>query len=88
MEQKFTNCQSCGMPLKKSPNGGGSNADGSISKTYCAYCFENGSFKQPDWTAQQMQDFVKEKIKRMGFPMALFANMFTKKIPLLNRWKK
>lgn len=36
------------MPLKKSPNGGGTNADGAISKVYCAYCYENGQYKQPE----------------------------------------
>ena len=51
MEKHYKDCQSCGMPLKKSPNGGGSNADGSISKMYCAYCYENGKFVNPDWTA-------------------------------------
>ncbi len=88
MEQTHKNCQSCGMPLKKSPNGGGTNSDKSISKMYCAYCYENGQFKQPDWTAAQMQDFVKGKMKEMGFPMSLFANMFAKKIPTLKRWTK
>lgn len=48
MEQIYKNCQSCGMPLKKSPNGGGTNADGAISKVYCAYCYENGQYKQPE----------------------------------------
>ncbi|MBS1572581.1 MAG: zinc ribbon domain-containing protein [Bacteroidetes bacterium] len=88
MEQTYKNCQSCGMPLKKSPNGGGTNADKSISKMYCAYCYENGQFKQPDWTASQMQEFVKGKMKEIGFPMSLFANMFVKKIPTLKRWSK
>lgn len=88
MEQTHKNCQSCGMPLKKSPNGGGTNADNSISKKYCAYCYENGQFKQPEWTVSQMQQFVKGKMKEMGFPMSLFANMFAKKIPTLKRWTK
>ncbi|GHT82128.1 hypothetical protein FACS1894137_00440 [Spirochaetia bacterium] len=87
MEQKtYKNCQSCGMPLKNSPNGGGTNTDQSISKMYCAYCFENGQFKQPDWTVSQMQSFVKEKMKEMkipGFLLGLFANG----IPKLERWK-
>jgi hypothetical protein len=74
------------MPLKKSPNGGGSNADGTLSKTYCAYCYESGSFKQPDWTADQMQAFVKGKMKEMGIP-GFLGGMFTKGIPKLARWK-
>ena len=36
MSQETKNCQSCEMPLKKSPNGDGTNADKSISKMYCA----------------------------------------------------
>lgn len=85
MEPTYKNCQSCGMPLKKSPNGGGSNADGSISKAYCSYCFENGQFIQPDMTVGQMQEFVKSKLKEMGFP-GFLAGFFTKGIPKLKRW--
>ncbi len=74
------------MPLKKSREGGGTNADGTTSIFYCLYCFENGKFKQPDWTAAQMQDFVKGKMKEMGFP-GLIAGLFVKGIPKLERWK-
>ncbi|HEV2843185.1 MAG TPA: zinc ribbon domain-containing protein [Chthoniobacterales bacterium] len=42
MTKTNKNCQSCGMPLKKSPGGGGTNADGTISTIYCSYCYENG----------------------------------------------
>ena len=63
----YKNCQSCGMPLKKSPQGGGTTADGGISTCYCAYCYENGAFIHPDWSARQMQEFVKNKMKKMGF---------------------
>jgi len=87
MEKNYKNCQSCGMPLKKSPNGGGTNADKSINKMYCVYCYENGQFKQPNWSVSQMQDFVKGKMKEMGFPRFL-AGFFTKGIPHLERWKK
>ena len=75
------------MPLKKSPNGGGTNANGSISTMYCAYCYEKGQFKQADWSASQMQDFAKGKLKEMGFP-GFLAGLFTKGIPKLERWKK
>lgn len=86
METHYKNCQSCGMPLKKSPNGGGTNADQSISTMYCAYCYENGEFKNPEWTVGQMQDFVRGKMKEMGFP-GFMAGWFTKGIPRLVRWK-
>lgn len=76
------------MPLKKSPNGGGTNTDKSISKMYCAYCYENGQFKQPDWTASQMQEFVKSKMKEMPFYLRVFTGMFVNGIPKLKRWTK
>jgi len=88
MNQEYKNCQSCGMPLKKSPNGGGTNLDGSINLMYCALCYENGKFNNPDWDVNQMQYYVKVKMKEMGFIMGLFANSFAKKIPNLERLKK
>lgn len=87
MSQTYKNCQSCGMPLKKDPTGGGTNADGSRSQMYCSYCYENGQFKQPEWTARQMQEFSKGKLKDMGFP-GFLAGFFTMNIPKLERWKK
>jgi hypothetical protein len=87
MDKIYKNCQSCGMPLKKSPNGGGTNADKSISTMYCAYCYEDGHFKQPDWTVAQMQEFSKGILKKMGFP-GFLATLFTKGIPKLERWKR
>lgn len=86
MAQAYKNCQSCGMPLKRSPNGGGTNADGTKSDRYCAYCYENGQFMNPDWDAAQMQEFVKGKMKEMGFP-GFLAGFFTKGIPKLERWR-
>lgn len=87
MEKTYKNCQSCGMPLKKDPQGGGTNADGTKSTMYCSYCYEDGKFQQPDWTAEQMQEFSKEKLKEMGFP-GFLAKLFTKNIPQLERWKR
>jgi hypothetical protein len=86
MEVQYKNCQSCGMPLKKDKNGGGSEADGSKSIMYCSHCYQNGKFTQPDMTVQQMKDRVKQKLKEMGFP-GFLAGFFTKNIPQLARWK-
>lgn len=86
MEENYKNCQSCGMPMKKSPNGGGTNADGSINKTYCAYCYVDGKFVNPDWTAQEMRQFVKGKLVEMGFPK-FTTGFFTAHIPKLKRWR-
>jgi len=84
--RNYKNCQSCGMPLKKDPQGGGTKSDGTRSTMYCSYCYENGAFKQPNWSAHQMQVFVKVKLKEMGFP-GLLASFFSRNIPKLERWK-
>lgn len=83
MKNKY--CQSCGMPMKKDPKGGGSNADGSINPDFCSYCFENGKFTQENITAKEMQIFVIGKMKEMGFP-GFLAKFFAKGIPKLKRW--
>jgi hypothetical protein len=76
------------MPLKRDPNGGGTNADGTMSVMYCSKCFVSGAFLNPEIdTAQKMQMFVKEKLAEMGFPRFL-AGLFTRGIPKLSRWKK
>ncbi len=85
--KSYKNCQSCGMPMKKDPNGGGTTSNGKKSTMYCSYCYEGGEFKQADWTAAQMQSFVKGKLKEMGFP-GFVAGFFTRGIPKLERWKK
>jgi len=86
MEKTYKVCQSCGMPFKNDPKGGGTNADGSRSHMYCSYCYVNGKFTQPDITAAEMQQFVKGKIMQMGLFHRMFAGMFVKGIPNLERW--
>lgn len=86
MQSIYKNCQSCGMPLNRDEKLGGTNADGSKSMMYCSRCYENGKFTLPDFTVEQMQALVKEKLKEMGFP-GFIAGVFTKGIPKLERWK-
>ncbi len=85
--KKYKNCQSCGMPLKNDVQKGGTNLDGSKSAMYCSCCFANGSFKQEQISVNEMQNYVKSKMKEMGFP-GFLAGLFTKRIPKLERWKK
>ncbi|HZV69002.1 MAG TPA: zinc ribbon domain-containing protein [Saprospiraceae bacterium] len=83
----YKNCQSCGMPLKKDPEHGGTEANGTKSLKYCSKCYTAGKFNNPEInTPQKIQSFVKEKIKSMGFP-GFLAGMFVKGIPSLERWK-
>jgi Putative zinc ribbon domain len=79
-------CQSCGMPLKRDTNGGGTNADGSINLEYCSYCFVNGEFTHPGPVAE-FQDFCKEKMIEGGHSRFI-SWLFTRGMSRLNRWKK
>ena len=86
-EKTYKVCQSCAMPLKHDPNGGGTEADGTKSKKYCSYCYQEGKFTDDCKIAKDMQDFCKAKLVEMNFPRIL-AWLFTRGIPKLERWKK
>ncbi len=86
MPKSYKNCQSCSMPLNKDPKGGGTEANGAKSAKYCSYCYVGGKFTSPNMTVGEMQAFVKNKMKEMGFP-GFLAGFFTKGIPKLERWK-
>ena len=80
-------CQSCGMPLNKDPENGGTNSDGSKNMTYCSHCFVDGKFTRPDIKLDDMKALVKGKLQEMGFP-GILAGFFTKGISKLDRWNK
>ncbi len=80
-------CQSCGMPLDKDEKGGGTEADGSISKDYCSKCYQAGKFTTPDMTLEEMTELVKGKLREMHLP-GFMVNLFTKDMNKLKRWAK
>lgn len=80
------NCQSCGMPMKQDKMGGGTEADGTRSDTYCSLCYGDGDFYARDMTAQEFQSFCMGKIKEQGMP-SVVAWLFTRQIPKLERWR-
>ncbi len=79
-------CQSCGMPIRKDPKLGGTNADGTKSLLYCSYCYENGAFTQPDFTLEEMRAFCIKNLKEQGVP-GFFARWMTSRLPKLERWR-
>lgn len=84
--QKF--CQSCGMPMKKDPAGGGSEKDGTKSEKYCSYCYQNGEFKSLEIdTPAKMQKLCIEMMKKQKIP-GFLGWILTRNIPKLERWKK
>lgn len=80
-----TICQSCGMPLKKDPNGGSTNADGSKNDKYCSYCYDKGKFTW-EGNVDDFQEFCKEKMREGGH--SKFTSwLFTRGMRRLERWK-
>jgi len=78
-------CQSCGIPMKRDPQRGGSNCDGSLNTEYCSLCFENGKFLHTNFTVEDMQKYCINKITECGSPRFI-AWLCTRGIPNLNRW--
>ena len=76
-------CQSCGMPLAKDVPVEG---DTTPHDEYCSKCFCNGKFTLEHITAEQMQNFVKGKLKEMRIP-GFVASLMVRSIPSLRRWK-
>ncbi|BBH20145.1 hypothetical protein Back11_14900 [Paenibacillus baekrokdamisoli] len=87
MEKEFKNCQSCGMPLSRDEQRGGTEKNGHKSKKYCSHCYQNGEFTLPNMTLEQMKDKVKQKLIEFGFPKFL-TGFFTRNIHKLERWSK
>lgn len=79
------NCQSCGMPLNKDVQGGGTEADGSKSVKYCSLCYRGGQFLQPDFTVEEMQEHCIGKLQEKGMPRFM-GWLFTRSLPKLERW--
>lgn len=79
-------CQSCGMPMKKDPAGGGTNADGSKNEKYCSYCYQNGQFTF-NGSLKEFQEFCRKKMIENGHSKIL-AWLFTRGMGRLERWKK
>lgn len=86
MQTTYKNCQSCGMPLNKDENGGGTEANGKKSTMYCSHCYQDGKFTDPDATVDQMKQLVMNKMLEMKVPK-IMAKFFVNKIPKLERWK-
>ena len=78
-------CQSCGMPLKKDPTGGGTEKDGTKSLKYCSLCYQNGEFIFTG-NARDFQEFCRKKMIEGGH--SKFTSwLFTRGIKRLERWK-
>jgi hypothetical protein len=86
--EKFNKfCQSCGMPMEKDFEQGGTNTDGTKTLKFCSRCYQLGVFKDSFTNSSEMVNLVKGKLKEMGYgPIRRW--FFTSHIPQLDRWKK
>lgn len=87
MQPQGPSCQSCGMPLSRDEQGGGTNADGSRSTEYCSHCYQRGQFSEPNITATEMMAKVGRLLQSRSLPPAMIEKL-TAEIPKLKRWAR
>ena len=88
MENQSIICQSCGMPLDKDPNQGGTNSDQSRSDQYCSFCFKDGRFTDEGITLQEKIDKnIRMAVIRLNISDEKARQMAESILPLLERWK-
>ena len=81
-------CQSCGMPLIEEAMFG-TNKDGSKNEEWCAYCFKEGEFTEPDLTAEKMiKKGTEILVEHEGMKPEEAAGIMETVVYSLGRWKK
>ncbi|MDV2482443.1 hypothetical protein F8E02_10615 [Methanoculleus sp. Wushi-C6] len=80
-------CESCGMPLARDDDAG-SEADGSPSEAYCAYCYRDGAFTEPDLTREQaVVKYAPMMAENLGMPLDKAQEMVGYYLSTLPRWR-
>jgi hypothetical protein len=80
-------CQSCGMPLRNDPKGGGTYSDGTKSHTYCSLCYAGGRFLDPGLTVERMKALCAGRLHEMGYPLFV-ARLMVRNLHKLERWNE
>lgn len=88
MENTLKICQSCGMPLDKDPNKGGTNADKTMSEKYCSFCYQDGKFNDEGITLREkIEKNIQIAMNFMNMPEATARQMAESILPKLERWQ-
>ncbi|NKI20373.1 effector binding domain-containing protein [Paenibacillus dendritiformis] len=86
MEQTLQReCQSCGMPLHSEEQLGTDKGNGKV-QDYCIYCYEDGAFKQPDMTMEEMIETCVPFVVENGMEEQAARAMLKNYLPTLKRW--
>ena len=88
MENQIKICQSCGMPIDKDPNKGGTNADQSRSDKYCSFCYKDGKFTDEGISLRdKIEKNIQIAVKGMNIPESKAREMAENLLPNLERWR-
>lgn len=79
-------CQSCTMPIDDA-NNRGTEKDGSSSSEYCKYCYQDGSFINPEMGFEEMKELVIMHMRRMHLHENVIHQSLDR-LPHLKRWNK
>lgn len=80
-------CQSCGMKMQE--NDYGKNADGSINREYCKYCYPNGSFSKDETMEEMIESCIPFMLEGGECKTPEEAReLLGAVIPTLRRWSK
>jgi Putative zinc ribbon domain len=80
-------CQSCGMPMSRDENGGGTEMDGTTrSIEYCSHCYRNGMFTEPDLTVDDVIARAQARLQAAGVPEPVIERNLMG-MYRLDRWK-
>jgi len=74
------------MPIDD-PQERGTNVDGTKSELYCKYCYQHGSFTDPDMTLAKMKENAVEQMQKQDINSATIQRSLTMMDNLL-RWKR
>lgn len=83
--KKYVVCQSCGMPFSKNKNNFFRITSGFYDVKYCTDCFQNDRFTNPDYTIDEMNQQLINRLRASGMRGNL--DRFTERLNTLERWK-
>lgn len=88
MNDKAQFCQSCGMPMQGAEDQFGTEADGSVSKDYCNYCYENGAFTFHGTMEEMIDICIPPMVEaNPGMTNEQARKIMEQFLPSLKRWK-